>query len=73
MLASLVNELQRKSNPKPIASTSKGKEPRHKFPVEDSSSGESTHPHPLEWDLVKYPLKFKAPTLNSFDDKGSTN
>ena len=30
-------------------------------------------PYPAEWDLVPYPPKFKAPTLQAFDDKGSPN
>jgi len=30
-------------------------------------------PYPTEWDLVPYPPKFKAPTLQAFDDKGSPN
>ena len=30
-------------------------------------------PYPAEWDLVPYPPKFKAPTLQAFDDKGSLN
>jgi len=29
--------------------------------------------YPAEWDLVPYPPKFKAPTLQAFDDKGSLN
>jgi len=28
---------------------------------------------PAEWDLVLYPSKFKAPTLQAFDGKGSPN
>ena len=30
-------------------------------------------PCPVEWDLVPYPPKFKALTLQAFDDKGSPN
>ena len=30
-------------------------------------------PYPTEWDLVPYPSKFKAPTLQAFDGKGSPN
>ena len=30
-------------------------------------------PYPAEWDLVPYPPKFKAPTLQAFDGKGSLN
>ena len=30
-------------------------------------------PYPAEWDLVSYPPKFKAPTLQAFDGKGSPN
>jgi len=30
-------------------------------------------PYPAEWDLVPYPPKFKAPTVQVFDDKGSPN
>ena len=30
-------------------------------------------PYPTEWDLVPYPSKFKAPTLQAFDGKGSLN
>lgn len=30
---------------------------------------EAARPYPLEWDLIKYLSKFKAPTLNSFDGK----
>ena len=30
-------------------------------------------PYPTEWDLVPYPPKFKAPTLQDFDGKGSLN
>jgi len=30
-------------------------------------------PYPAEWDLIPYSLKFKAPTLQSFDGKGSPN
>ena len=26
--------------------------------------------YPAEWDLVPYPPKFKAPTLQAFDGKG---
>src|SRR4051812_10150820 len=28
-------------------------------------------PYPAEWDAIKYPSKFKVPTLNTFDGKGS--
>src|SRR4051812_18461705 len=27
----------------------------------------ATRPYPVEWDAVKYPSKFKVPTLNTFD------
>ena len=30
-------------------------------------------PYPVDWDLVPYPPKFKAPTLQAFDGKGSPN
>ena len=30
-------------------------------------------PYPSKWDLILYPLKFKAPTLQAFDGKGSPN
>jgi len=30
-------------------------------------------PYPLEWDSVPYPLKFKPPTLHSYDGKSSPN
>jgi len=30
-------------------------------------------PYLAEWDLVPYPSKFKAPTLQAFDGKGSPN
>ena len=30
-------------------------------------------PYLVEWDLVPYPPKFKAPTLQAFDGKGSSN
>ena len=30
-------------------------------------------PYPAEWDLVPYPPKFKAPTLQAFDGKGPPN
>jgi len=30
-------------------------------------------PYPAEWDLVSYPPKFKALTLQGFDGKGSPN
>ena len=33
----------------------------------------AVQPYPTEWDLVPYPPKFKAPTLQAFDDKGSPN
>jgi len=29
--------------------------------------------YPTEWDLIPYPPKFKAPTLQAFDGKGSQN
>jgi len=29
--------------------------------------------YPAEWDLILYPPKFKAPTLQAFDGKGSPN
>ena len=32
-----------------------------------------THPHPLEWDSVPYPPKFKPPTLHTYDGKSSRN
>src|SRR3954469_7095982 len=32
----------------------------------------ATQPYPLEWDAVKYPSKFKVPTLNTFDGKRPT-
>src|SRR4051812_44923637 len=31
----------------------------------------ATRPNPVEWDAVKYPSRFKVPTLNTFDGKGS--
>src|SRR3954468_18384930 len=31
----------------------------------------ATRPYPVEWDVVKYPSRFKVPTLNTFDGKGS--
>src|SRR5436853_1834739 len=31
----------------------------------------ATRPYPAEWDAVKYPPKFKVPTLNPFHGKGS--
>src|SRR5204862_3876082 len=31
----------------------------------------ATRPYPVEWDTVKYPSRFKVPTLNTFDGKGS--
>src|SRR3954462_14044315 len=31
----------------------------------------ATRPYLVEWDAVKYPSKFKVPTLNTFDGKGS--
>jgi len=34
---------------------------------------EVVRPYPVEWDLVSYPPKFKAPTLQAFDGKGSPN
>ena len=30
-------------------------------------------PYPIEWDFTPYPLRFKAPTLQTFDGKGSPN
>ena len=30
-------------------------------------------PYPAEWDTTPYPPKFKAPTLHTFDGKGSPN
>jgi len=30
-------------------------------------------PYPAEWDMTPYPPKFKAPTLRTFDGKGSPN
>ena len=30
-------------------------------------------PYPAEWDTALYPPKFKAPTLHTFDGKGSPN
>ena len=30
-------------------------------------------PYPAEWDLIPYPPKFKAPTLQAFDNQGSPN
>jgi len=30
-------------------------------------------PYLAEWDLIPYPPKFKAPTLQAFDGKGSQN
>jgi len=30
-------------------------------------------PYTAEWDAALYPLKFKAPTLHTFNDKGSPN
>ena len=33
----------------------------------------AVRPYPAEWDLVPYPPKFKTPTLQPFDDKGSPN
>jgi len=32
-----------------------------------------THPYPLEWDSVPYPLKFKPPMLYTYDGKSSPN
>ena len=29
--------------------------------------------YPAEWDTAPYPPKFKAPTLHTFDSKGSPN
>ena len=34
---------------------------------------EMTRPYPLEWDSVPYPLKFKPPTLHTYDGKSSPN
>src|SRR4051812_28124949 len=31
----------------------------------------ATRPYPVEWDTVKYPSRFKVPTLNTFEGKGS--
>src|SRR4051812_35986038 len=31
----------------------------------------ATRPYPVEWDAAKYPSRFKVPTLNTFDGKGS--
>jgi len=31
----------------------------------------ATRPNLVEWDAVKYPSKFKVPSLNTFDGKGS--
>jgi len=31
------------------------------------------HPYPLEWDSVPYPLKFKPPTLHTYDGESSPN
>ena len=30
-------------------------------------------PSPVEWDVALYPPRFKAPTLHTFDSKGSPN
>jgi len=30
-------------------------------------------PYPAEWNLIPYPPKFKALTLQAFDGKGSSN
>jgi len=30
-------------------------------------------PYPTEWDLVLYPPKFKVPTLQAFNSRGSSN
>src|SRR3954466_11052560 len=30
----------------------------------------ATRPYLIEWDAVKFPSKFKVPTLNTFDGKG---
>jgi len=30
-----------------------------------------TRPYPLEWDSVSYPLRFKPPTLHTYDGKSS--
>ena len=30
-------------------------------------------PYPAKWDMTPYPPKFKAPTLYTFDSKGSPN
>ena len=32
-----------------------------------------THPYPLEWDSVPYPLKFKSPMLHTYDGKSLPN
>jgi len=32
-----------------------------------------TRPYPLEWDSIPYPLKFKPPTLHTYDGKSSPN
>ena len=32
-----------------------------------------TRPYLLKWDSVPYPLKFKPPTLHTYDDKSSPN
>ena len=34
---------------------------------------EIVQPYPAEWDAAPYPPKFKAPTLHTFDSKGSPN
>src|SRR4051812_13094355 len=31
----------------------------------------ATRLYPVEWDAIKYPSRFKVPTLNTFDGKGS--
>ena len=33
----------------------------------------TVRPYPLEWDSVSYPLKFKPPTLHTYDGKSSPN
>jgi len=32
-----------------------------------------TYPYTLGWDFVPYPLKFKPPTLHTYDEKSSPN
>src|SRR3954470_17566945 len=31
----------------------------------------ATRPYPVKWDAIKYLSRFKVPTLNTFDGKGS--